>query len=810
VFTYARQPLEIYTPPVAAFSPLFSESCDSLAVAFSDQSSGNIIAWNWSFGDGSNDPGASPLHLYGFPGTFDVSLQVTDQHGCMDSTLAPNAVTIHASPEPLIQASASSGCLPFSPALQGLPNGGSSPISSWQWSSGSMSHSGDRWSPIFTDPGIHSIMLEVVDAEGCQGQTTVLIEAFSSPVAAFTVSDQESCAPDTLSFTDLSTGSPVSWSWTMGNGNTSQLQHPTLSFMTNGQFDVSLSIEDVHGCSDTLTKPAYIHLTSPIAGFTLSDSLACPGALLTFAGNHQSERPLISQAWDFGDGNGATGDPVSYRYPLSGIYDVSLIITDSEGCSDSLVVPQAILVEESVQASPTELIYASVVSDEKVYLEFEPYDNRRDDFGAYLIYRSADGISYFVVDSLFDKNQTSFLDQQLSTRDTRYWYKVVPRNSCGNEASWEATQPHATVQLVSFPGIDEATLVWNKYLGWDDVERYEVYRVTGYEPTNQVFLGTTSGEDSTFIDVSFQCDENYSYRVVAVGNGSRAGSDSTFTDPLHLGPQDPTDLIRATVVNNLSILVEWSDADIEKAARIVVERDGGSGYQVIADQPYLQGAAKVSDPHAKVMEQSYTYRVMTIDSCGDATPVGRSGKTILLRANREFSGSTLTWSPYMGWEGGIEGYTLDVYDEKLMTWRTVAQLDGSQTSYTDTKTVLDQKSYCYRVTAWELGGNLSTSQSNEACVEPEPYLYTANAFTPNGDGNNDEFSFGMAFIGDVTIEIYNRWGKKVFETSSMDIPWDGRMSNGFAAPEGVYVFKIEASGYNGQAIHRSGTVTLIR
>ncbi|MDP5172746.1 MAG: PKD domain-containing protein, partial [Bacteroidia bacterium] len=220
VFTYARQPLEIYTPPVATFSPLLSESCDSLAVAFSDQSSGNIISWNWSFGDGTSGTVGSPLHLYGFPGTFDVSLHVTDQHGCMDSTLVPNAVTIHASPEPLIQVSASSGCLPFSPELRGLPNGASSSISSWQWSSGTMSHSGDTWSPVFTDPGIHSILLEVVDAEGCIGQASVMIEALSSPVAAFTVSDQESCAPDTLSFTDLSTGSPVSWSWTMGNGNT--------------------------------------------------------------------------------------------------------------------------------------------------------------------------------------------------------------------------------------------------------------------------------------------------------------------------------------------------------------------------------------------------------------------------------------------------------------------------------------------------------------------------------------------------------------------------------------------------------------
>lgn len=810
VFSYARDPLEIFTPPSASFLPGQQASCDSILVPFQDNSQGAIMNWAWDFGDGSSSTLQTPSHGFTLPGTYAVTLHVTDNNGCVDSVTVPDAVIVHPSPEPLIGGDLIDGCAPQSVALTALDNGHPATIQSYNWFSGAQQHQGPAWSPTFVQVGIHSINLEATDEHGCVGVVTEFLEAYPNPIADFGVDDQESCAPALLQFTDLSQGRPIAWEWSLGDTGTSTSKDPAYTYLQDGQYGVELMVENVFGCRDTILKPNFITLVTPVAGFAVSDLTGCPGTTFNLTDQSQSQRPIASWSWELGDGNQATGENVTHRYALSGLYAVTLMVTDSEGCTDSLTKADLISIEEDAPAIPLQMSYASVVSDSEVFLEYEEYDNRRNDFGAYLVYRSDDGITYQIVDSIFDQATTEYLDHSLNTRDQRYWYKVVPRNTCLNPAPWDSIEAHTTIQLVTYPGLDEATLVWTGYKGWEGIERYEVFRVTGYESRNQMFLGTTTGEDSSFTDVDFRCDEDYAYRVVAVLGPLRAGSDSSFTDPLHLGPSDPTDMVRATVEADRSVLIEWEDAGIDLPETVIVERSDGLGYAPISVTPYQPGPSKTTDSGARTSEVSYTYRVITIDSCGDATPMGLTGKTILLSASREFSGTRLSWTPYQGWESGVEGYTVEVFHEELQQWIVVTQLDGTTTAFFDQKTEFNQATYCYRVTAWEYRGNQTTSQSNQVCVEPEPYLYVANAFTPNGDGNNDEFRVGMAFVGNVNIEIFNRWGKKVFEAFSLEIPWQGYTDKGLPAPEGVYVYKIIATGYNGTVVERSGTITLLR
>ncbi|WP_133054691.1 MBG domain-containing protein, partial [Niastella populi] len=85
----------------------------------------------------------------------------------------------------------------------------------------------------------------------------------------------------------------------------------------------------------------------------------------------------------------------------------------------------------------------------------------------------------------------------------------------------------------------------------------------------------------------------------------------------------------------------------------------------------------------------------------------------------------------------------------------------------------------------------------------------ANAFTPNGDGKND--CFGVRFWGviqKIDFTIYNRFGQRVFITTTPGACWDGRF-NGEAQPSGTYVYAIKAITKCG-IIERKGTVTLIR
>ncbi len=91
----------------------------------------------------------------------------------------------------------------------------------------------------------------------------------------------------------------------------------------------------------------------------------------------------------------------------------------------------------------------------------------------------------------------------------------------------------------------------------------------------------------------------------------------------------------------------------------------------------------------------------------------------------------------------------------------------------------------------------------------ESAIFWPNAFTPNSDDINDYFYIPNGGFQRLDIQIFDRWGKIVFQSSDPGFKWDGR-KNGIAVPEGVYVFGMTAITYDGKKVERSGTITLIR
>jgi gliding motility-associated-like protein len=92
----------------------------------------------------------------------------------------------------------------------------------------------------------------------------------------------------------------------------------------------------------------------------------------------------------------------------------------------------------------------------------------------------------------------------------------------------------------------------------------------------------------------------------------------------------------------------------------------------------------------------------------------------------------------------------------------------------------------------------------------ESELEVPNVFTPNGDGVNDEFRVAYKSIKSFKVVIYNRWGRKVYESTDPARGWDGKVGGKIGAP-GVYFYNISAEGYNeGETYTKKGTVHLIR
>jgi len=118
----------------------------------------------------------------------------------------------------------------------------------------------------------------------------------------------------------------------------------------------------------------------------------------------------------------------------------------------------------------------------------------------------------------------------------------------------------------------------------------------------------------------------------------------------------------------------------------------------------------------------------------------------------------------------------------------------------------------YQVEATDQNGCLAESSVTVFVIERsciEPYIFIPQAFSPNGDGENDVlFVYGNP-IDEIELVIYNRWGEKVFETRDKNFGWDGTYRNERQAPD-VFAYYLRVLCVNGEEFVKKGNVTLLR
>lgn len=122
----------------------------------------------------------------------------------------------------------------------------------------------------------------------------------------------------------------------------------------------------------------------------------------------------------------------------------------------------------------------------------------------------------------------------------------------------------------------------------------------------------------------------------------------------------------------------------------------------------------------------------------------------------------------------------------------------------------DTAEYIVKLTAIGEGG-CSDEFTKRIMVGPDILLFIPNAFSPDNKGpkDNSEFSVQGQNIQSVIIEVYDRWGTKVFHSEGLQKAWDGT-SNGRTCSAGVYTYHIQAKSKSGLEYEYAGTLHLLR
>lgn len=212
--------------------------------------------------------------------------------------------------------------------------------------------------------------------------------------------------------------------------------------------------------------------------------------------------------------------------------------------------------------------------------------------------------------------------------------------------------------------------------------------------------------------------------------------------------------------------------------------------------------------------KTYFYKIRLVDSCFNMRNTSNVTKTILLQV-RENPDNVfqryLSWTAYQGYDAGTKEYEIWRYVNDVSQSELVGITDTNQLQFTDNLEAIATVGARieYQVKAIENLGNQyaiqerSTSNFGQAYMEPR--LFIPNAFVP--DGINSTWKPFTQYIEnrEYNLQIYNRWGQIVFETSDLQAAWNGDNANA-----GVYAYLISYKAANGEYIQVTGSLTLIR
>jgi PKD repeat protein len=241
----------------------FEVRCRDLTCDFTDRSDdtdGNLVAWEWDFGDGTSSSDRNPAHAYGAAGRYTVTLTVRDDDGAEDAR-SREANAEAPAPNRAPDADFEVQCSGLTCAFTDRSDDDDGSVVSWDWDFGDGSGSSNR-SPSHTygAAGRYTVTLTVRDDDGAQDARSREANAEApAPNKAPDAEFEVHCAGLTCSFIDKSKdddGTIVAWQWSFGDGASSTERNPVHQYAGSGKYDVLLTVTDNDGAAGAKSHDA--------------------------------------------------------------------------------------------------------------------------------------------------------------------------------------------------------------------------------------------------------------------------------------------------------------------------------------------------------------------------------------------------------------------------------------------------------------------------------------------------------------------------------------------------------------------------
>ena len=312
-----------------------SNTCINTIVSFEESSFANITEYDWDFGDGAVSNESSPEHSYANIGSYDISLTIKDNHGCIGSASYTDFISVQDFPVANFNSDQTvSNCYPFKVDFNDLSSGES--LTKWAWNFGDNGTSTiQNPQHIYTKPGLYDVQVIVSTSNGCNDTLTrnELIEV-KGPYAEIMAMDTV-CLNTDVEFSLVNMQNVENVFWDFGDGNVIEDFTPVHQYQLNGlKYPTALLINSgSFACNKYINDTLYVDEVTAMMEFGDGNGFGCEPYNLNFINNSVlADRYL----WKVGDEIIAETKDATHTFTDAGLYETSLKVTSISGCHDSV------------------------------------------------------------------------------------------------------------------------------------------------------------------------------------------------------------------------------------------------------------------------------------------------------------------------------------------------------------------------------------------------------------------------------------------------------------------------------------------